>query len=246
MLTPDFYIGALDKVIEKVRGTIGAYVNRRDSKQEQHWDVLMAAVDTLKKLVLQHFEAIKFVSDPLLEHNDLVGTAKNLRTLVYNDDFPMGYDLLRGKIKHCSQMKAFSEAARSLMLELLQRLRAFQLEAFMIDPHAWKKGDLPSVLVLYAFDHALTLLPLLEKQEKSANDIKTINELGSWISGQFAGTPEVYRDPSAGPVFENPEQLVALAKAWCRSWVQQVRVPLILGDGVMSKIGALEAQRPTG
>ncbi len=246
MVTPGFYIDGLDKIIQNVRGLIDAHLNRKDAKQEKHWDVLMAAVETLKKLVLQHLDAIKFATGPLLEHDDLVGTAKNLQTLVNNDDFPMGYDHLRGEIKHCSQMKAFSEAARTLMLELLQRLRAFQLAAFMIDPDTWRKGELPSVLVLYAFDHAVTLLPLLKKDAKSPDDIKKINELGSWVSGQFAGSSEIHQDPKAGPVFENPEQLEALAKTWCRSWVQQVKAPLILGDGVMSKIGGLEAQRPTG
>jgi hypothetical protein len=76
--------------------------------------------------------------------------------------------------------------------------------------------------------------------------MKEINGLGGWILGQFAGTTDVYRDASAGLVFENPKQLIEVAKTWCRSWVQQVKAPLILGDGVMSKIGALEAQHPSG
>jgi len=245
MLTPGPYIEAFDKLNREVRGTIDAYLNRKDAKQEKHWDGLMSAVETLKKLVLQHLDAIKTVADPLLEHNDLAATAANLRTLVNNDDFPMGYDLLRGKINHCSQMKAFSEPARTLMLGLLQRLRDFQLAAFMIDPDTWRKGEIPSVVVLHAFDHAVTLLPLLKKQVNSPDEIKTIKNLGSWVSEQFAGIPAI-QDPRTGRVFENPEQLEALAKTWCRSWVQAVRASLILGDGVMSKIGGLEAQRPAG
>jgi hypothetical protein len=101
-------------------------------------------------------------------------------------------------------MPAFSDVARSLMAKLLDRLRAFQLAAFMIDPDKWKKGKLNSVLVSYAIDHAKMLLPLLEKPAKSADDMKKINELG-WILGQFTRTTDMYRDASAGLVFEKSQ-----------------------------------------
>src|ERR1700677_4565703 len=72
----------------------------------------------------------------------------------------------------------------------------------LIDPDTWRKGEFPSVVVLYAFDHALTLLPLLKKQSKSPNEMKTINDLGSWVSEQFAGTPEIHQDARTGRVFD--------------------------------------------
>jgi hypothetical protein len=92
----------IDKVLKNVRETIEAYRERKEIKQKGHWDVLMAAVDMVKKLLLQNLEAIKFVTEPLLGHEDLALTAEDLRKLVMNDDFPMGYDELRGRIRRCS------------------------------------------------------------------------------------------------------------------------------------------------
>jgi hypothetical protein len=251
MLTPDFCVGALNTLIQNVREMVKAWSNRKDTEREQHWDVLMAAVTTLEKLVREHLEAIKLTTAPVLERNDLVGTYKNFETLVNNDDLPMGYSKLRGEIRRCSQTRAFSEAARSSMVDLLERLRDFQVAAFTLDLYTpdpdESKGHLPSIIMLHVFETCTKqLLPILEKPVKSPDDIKTINGLGSWVRSQFGETAGVYQEPRAGPAFESSQQLIDLAKTWCSSWLERVRAPLILGNGVTSKIGALEAQRPAG
>jgi len=235
---------ALNKILQTIKSITDDRVKRRDARQDQHWENLATQLTVIKSLVPQHLDAIKIVRNSLTDHRDLKTAADALRKLVENDDLPLGYDLARGTVKQLANMKAFSESARDLMNEMLGRLRDFQVAAFIIDPRT--EVRLNSFEILAAFENAVTLLSLIEKQQKTPEDIKLIVGLGSHVRQQLGQIEVGLLDPSSQTPFETTDEVVKLATAWCNSWLEKVRAPLVSGKGVMATIGALEAQRPAG
>jgi len=236
----------LNSIFKTIKISIVNYIEERKEKKKENWDILSTQLTMIQSLVRSHLDAIKIVRGSLSDRGDLRTAAEAFKLLVENDDLPLGYDRVRGTVKRLSQIKEFSESSRGLMVEMLARLRDFQLAAFMIDPETWAKGHLPSVTMVYAFDSAVKLLPLLEKQEKSPEDIKDIIGHGSFVLRELAGIEGVWPNSLSKTPFEKSDEVVKLATEWCNSWLERVRAPLVSGKGVMATIGALEAQRPTG
>jgi hypothetical protein len=237
---------ALNGILTTIKSSVDRYYDGKIKVKEENWDLLATELAMAETLVRRHLDAIREVCSPLSERGDLRTTTDALRMLIENDDLPLGYDKVRGTVKHLSQLEVFSEESRNLMVEMLDKLRNFQRAAFMIDPEKWKKGELHSEMILVAFENAVELLPLLEKEEKSQEDVIAISGRGEFVLRELCGIEGVQQNQTSKAPFEHPDEVVKLTTQWCRDWLGKVKGPLVLGNGVMATIGALQAQRPTG
>lgn len=249
-MTPNMYITAFDAIARNVREFICLLIERIDNRRaresadrDERWSGLIEAARDLESLVVHHRELIKHATASVIEAGDLATTAQLVRQLVYNDSLPDGYSRLKGAIKQYSEMHGFSQAAKDLMRNLLGRTRSFQLAAFMIppgedDPDAWK-GPPPSVLNMNAMESAVTITTLLNNPDKSK---RSDGGLSGFVLDRLGGIYQGADNPIANVSFEDPNEVTAIVKLYCESWLQNVRSQLNYGRGVHSLVAALQAE----
>lgn len=259
-MSPETYVAAFNdtaKTFHDFAAMIIEWVERRREHKEEsrdaRWDGLLETTDKTRELVTHHRDMIKKAADPILKSGDLSCFVQLAGDVINDDSLPDSYSYLKGAIRQYSTMEVFSKESRDLMENLLGRVRAFQLAAFLIPPEydismrdeatdAFGKGNLPSGQKLAVI---LTAAELVEMLKKPENERKAghIWGLSGYVLRELAGIKESSFNPTPNLGFETPEEVVALVKLFAENWLHCVRLQIDLGRGVQHWVAALEAQR---
>jgi len=257
-MTPDMYINAFNETAKSFHDFATIIVEwidkrreRKEENREARWNGLVEAADKTRKLVIHHRDMIRKAADPILDSGDIICAAQLIDNVVNDDKLPDSYGYLKGAIRQYRQMTAFSKESRELMGNLLGRVRAFQMAAFMIPPQfdlstaenttdTLGKGPLPSGNKLDAIRKAVELVELLKKPERDAGYVwgysgHVLSELAGISESQYNVTPNLG--------FETPEEVTDFVRLFVENWLQNVRLQINLGRGVHAWVAAIEAQR---
>ena len=197
--------------------------------ESESWDSLLETASTLQELLPQHEAAIRAVVSPVIYDGDLSATCKRYRELTESASvFSSAYEDAQGMFGVGRRFKQFEQGSGKNHLSLVShRLGAFQFAAFCLQ---WRSEDIVNLLYeAHELQEQLTKGPsndgaggeVASQQERVRESFK-INAFPALRSD---------RDKAEGDMgpFETPDQVVALVRAWCSTWLDRISTVLYRG-----------------
>ncbi len=183
---------------------VAVYTERRRVTKEMEWASVLDAVATVRKLVKDHLETAKIMTEPVRIKRDLASTAELLRRFVDEGSLPLAYDEVHGGLEQLIQSGSFKAEATSLMRELRIRLSQFQVEAFMVRYNSWSMAD--------AVESITELVALLKRPDAGSETSVRINELRRLLKEPWDGHPtknawQLFRELPSRPSANDDSQV---------------------------------------
>jgi hypothetical protein len=214
---------------DRQKGAAGDAVERTRVAAEKAWDDVVMALGKLSELSSRHVKAVAEVAGPILTERNLLETSRRYSQLVNDDDFPVGYDEVRGILAATKSLPPFKAAdIQALVQNVIARLQKFQLGVFTIRWDSHHVADAVAEAARVASSGA----------DVSPDEIARAAQLFSELF------TKLFQEPV--PQLADPptkDALVDLVQRWFQSWQRHVQRSLYGGVGLNSAIAQLKMQR---
>jgi len=220
----------LIEIIRLAKESVTSFATQRAVQAEEPWDKLVLAGDTLAELVDQHVKAVGNVVAPIVDERDLGETARRYATLANNQDFPQGYDAIRGVLASTRDIRGLKDdRIQDKVRAVSEALYRFQSAVFTLAWDSYRVAD--------AFEACANVAANLEA---SVEDVAlAARPFQDTFTGLFNDIP--HDVPATTP--ETVAELISLVRSWSRAWQRYVQESLYSGHGLNSAIAQLKMAR---
>lgn len=204
---------------------VGKWDERRQRLDENSWETLIIAADSLQDLIKKHEAAIKLVASPIIYDQDFASTYRRYRELCDGTSvFSSAYENAQGILGSAVQFRQFQKESKKNLIYLIRhRLGEFQQAAFIL---YWRSEDM--VKLLSDVEKLLNEMSEFEKGEELTESIEMekaqILELFRSKANSLVLPKQnyIYNKDTKIEDIETKDKIVNLFQTWFNDWLMEI------------------------